>query len=113
MNRYCFALDLKDDPKLIGEYEAYHRSVWPGILQSILDSGIISMEIYRLHTRLFMIMDTGEAFSFEKKKQMDKDNPLVQKWEELMWKYQQALPGARAGDKWILMEKIFSVPVTS
>jgi len=27
----------------------------------------------------------------------------------LMWKYQQALPSAKPGEKWVLMEKIFSV----
>jgi L-rhamnose mutarotase len=26
-----------------------------------------------------------------------------------MWKYQQALPGARAGEKWMLMERIFGM----
>lgn len=113
MNRYCFALDLKDDPELISEYEAYHRAVWPSIINSIVDSGIVSMEIYRVHNRLFMIMDAVDTFSLEKKEQMDNANPLVQQWEDLMWKYQQALPGASPGDKWILMKKIFSVAATS
>ena len=34
-------------------------------------------------------------------------NPKVQEWEKLMWKYQQALPVANAGEKWIVMNKIF------
>jgi L-rhamnose mutarotase len=34
----------------------------------------------------------------------------VQEWEELMWKYQQALPCAERGEKWMLMEKIFELP---
>jgi L-rhamnose mutarotase len=105
--RYCLALDLVDDPKLIAEYENYHKQVWPEILKSIHDSGIQSMEIYRAGNRLFMIIDALEAFSFEKKGQMDKLNPKVQEWEKLMWKYQQALPVAKAGEKWILMKKIF------
>jgi L-rhamnose mutarotase len=33
----------------------------------------------------------------------------VQEWEKLMWKYQQALPSAKLGEKWILMEKIFEL----
>jgi L-rhamnose mutarotase len=28
---------------------------------------------------------------------MDADNPKVQEWEALMWKYQQALPSAKPG----------------
>jgi len=40
---------------------------------------------------------------------MDADNAKVQEWETLMWKFQQALPWAKQGEKWILMEKIFSL----
>jgi L-rhamnose mutarotase len=105
--RYCLALDLQQDAALIAEYENWHREVWPEIKRSILDSGIESMEIYRLESRLFMIMETGAAFSFEKKAAMDAGNPAVARWEELMWKYQVAIPGGKPGEKWRLMERIF------
>lgn len=109
MKRYCLALDLKDDPQLITEYEAYHREVWPEIKKSILDSGITNMEIYRFGTRLFMIMETDDAFSFDRKSAMDSSNPKVQEWEQLMWKFQQPLPGSKPGEKWVVMEKIFEL----
>jgi len=109
MKRYCLALDLKEDTGLIAEYEAYHQKVWPEILKSIRDSGIESMEIYRVINRLFMIMEVNESFSFEAKAKADRLNPRVQEWEKLMWKYQQALPGAKPGEKWILMDRIFQV----
>ncbi|MDX2046883.1 MAG: L-rhamnose mutarotase [Chitinophagaceae bacterium] len=109
MKRHCLALDLKDDAALIAEYEKYHSDVWPEILKSIKDSGIESMEIYRTGNRLFMIMEVNEGFSFEAKSKTDATNPKVQEWETLMWKYQQALPGAKPGEKWILMEKIFGL----
>lgn len=107
--RHCFALDLKDDEDLIAEYEHHHQAVWPEILQSIQEAGITAMEIYRLGSRLFMIMEVGEDFSFDKKAEMDNSNPIVQQWEELMWKYQQALPGTKAGEKWMPMKKIFTL----
>lgn len=109
MNRYCLTLDLKDDPKLIEEYEEHHKKVWPEILNSIKKSGILNMEIYRLGVRLFMIMEVNDDFSFEKKNEIDKNDPKVQEWEELMWKYQQPLPIAEKGEKWMLMEKIFDL----
>ncbi len=109
MKRYCLALDLKDDEASIREYELYHQNVWPEILDSIKASGIRHMEIYRTGNRLFMIMETEEGFSFEQKAKADEENKKVQQWEELMWKYQQALPGSKAGEKWVLMEKIFEV----
>jgi len=109
MNRYCFALDLKDDPKLITEYENYHKEVWTEIKESIINSGIENMEIYRIGNRLFMIMNVNDSFSFERKSKMDLSNPKVQEWEKLMWKYQQALPYAKEGEKWMLMDKIFEL----
>ena len=109
MKRFCLALDLKDDPKLIAEYEAHHRAVWPEILQSIRDSGILHMEIYRTGNRMFMIMETMDDFSFDRKSTSDALNPKVKEWETLMWKYQQALPMAKKGEKWLLMNKIFDL----
>lgn len=107
--RYCFALDLKDDENMIAEYEQWHRRVWPEIIASIKDSGIKNMEIYRVFNRLFMIMETYADFSFEEKKQLDAANEKVQKWEELMWHYQQALPQSKSGEKWVRMNKIFDL----
>ena len=107
--RYCLALDLNNDEKLIAEYEHWHKAIWPEIKQSILESGITEMEIYRLEDRLFMIMETDDSFDFEKKAAMDSANPAVQCWEELMWKYQKAIPGGREGEKWRLMNKIFKL----
>ena len=111
MKKHCLALDLKDDPKLIAGYEEYHRKVWPEVLESLGNSGIINMEIYRISNRLFMIIEVEDNFSFEKKAKMDKTNVKVQEWEVLMWDYQQALPIAKPGEKWLPMKKIFNFPV--
>lgn len=107
--KYCLTLDLKEDGNLIAEYELYHQKVWPEIIDSIKSSGISNMEIYRIFNRLFMIMETDQTFSFDKKNAMDNSNPKVQEWENLMRKYQQALPGAKPGEKWMLMDKIFDL----
>jgi L-rhamnose mutarotase len=109
MKRYCLALDLVDDPVLIKEYETMHTAVWPEIQSSITSAGIDLMEIYRFGTRLFMIMEVNDGFSFEKKDAMDQENEKVQEWEQLMWKYQQAVPGAKPGEKWVIMNKIFEL----
>jgi len=109
MKRYCLALDLKDDAALIKEYEEYHQKVWPEVLKSIKDSGIKEMEIYRINNRLFMIMETIDDFDLEQKVKMDKTNVKVQEWEQLMWNYQQAIPGSKPGEKWKLMERVFTL----
>lgn len=107
--RYCLTLDLKDDPALIAEYRRYHQKIWPEITQSIRDSGVVNMEIYLRGTRMFMMMEVGEGFSFEKKAELDRNNPKVREWEQLMWKFQRPLPDAKPGEKWLLMEKIFEL----
>src|SRR5947207_13639665 len=81
--RYCLALDLKDSPELIEEYKRHHQNVWPEITKSIKDAGIEDMEIYLRGTRLFMIMEVSERFSFEAKAQADRSDAKVQEWESL------------------------------
>ncbi|WP_257667897.1 L-rhamnose mutarotase [Parapedobacter tibetensis] len=109
MKRYVLALDLQDDEQLIAEYEQWHRNVSREIKQSIRDSGIQRMEIYRFANRLFMVMETTDEFSFERKAAADAANPCVQEWEKLMWKYQKPISGTKPGDKWVLMDKIFEL----
>jgi L-rhamnose mutarotase len=107
--RFCLTLDLKDDPTLIAEYKRHHEEVWPEIRDSIKNSGIEDMEIYLLGTRMFMIMEVNERFSFEAKAEADRANSKVQEWEKLMWTFQQSLPQAKPGEKWLLMDRIFKL----
>ena len=107
--RFCFTVDLKDNAALIAEYRKYHEKIWPEITESIRNSGIEGMEIYLLGTRMFMIMEVNETFTFEKKARADQQNPKVQEWEELMWKFQQGLPDVKPGEKWLRMERIFKL----
>ena len=109
MKRFCLALDLKDDPELIAEYKKQHENVWPEIRASIVAAGIRDMEIYQVADRLLMVLETEDEFSFTDKDAADRGNEKVQEWERLMWRYQKALPHARDGEKWMLMERIFSL----
>ena len=107
--RFALALDLKDDPGLIAEYERHHQNVWPEIERAIRASGIQKLEIYRTGTRLFMIIEAKDSFSFEAKGEADSVNPTVLEWETLMWAFQQPLPWARPGEKWVLMDRIYDL----
>jgi len=107
--RYCLTLDLKDDPRLIAEYKRYHEKIWAEITKSIRDSGIEDLEIYLLGTRMFMLMEVNDKFSFDAKSEADRANPKVREWEHLMWQFQSPLPQAKSGEKWLLMERIFKL----
>jgi L-rhamnose mutarotase len=109
MKTFYLALDLKNDEQLMKEYEEYHQAVWPSILKQIKETGILTCEIYKVHNRLLMVLQTTEDFSFERKAQLDATDPNVQEWEALMWRYQQAIPGSMPNEKWQLMTNIFSL----
>ena len=107
--RYCYACDLKDDPQLIEAYKKYHAAVWPEIEQSIRDAGILDVQIYLTGNRLVMLVDVDDSFDPAVKAKMDAEDPKVQEWENLMWDYQQALPWAEPGQKWVEMQQIYQL----
>lgn len=111
MKRFAFALDLVDDAQAIAEYEAWHRAdrIWPAIVASLRGSGLTALEIFRAGNRLCLIMEAPDDFSLEAKAASDAADPDVQAWEQLMWKFQRALPWAAPGEKWVQMRRIFSL----
>ncbi|UPG87689.1 L-rhamnose mutarotase [Luteibacter aegosomatis] len=113
MTWQCLALDLRDDPALIAEYERWHRKefIWPEIVASIRDAGILDMQIFRTGNRLVMLMRVGEDFDASAKAAADAASERVQAWEALMSTFQQPLPWAKDGQKWVPMERIFDLAV--
>ena len=109
MPRHCLTLDLQDVPAKIAEYKRYHEKIWPEIRDSLYAAGVTQMEIYLLGTRMFMIMDVNEGFSFEKKAQMDSANPKVLEWEAVMANFQAVPEGANPVRRWQAMEKVFDL----
>jgi L-rhamnose mutarotase len=112
VKRFCLACDLKNDPELIAEYRKWHQpgGVWPEIINSIKEAGVLDMEIYLLGTRMVLIMETTEDFTPEHKATLDRNNPRVVEWENLMWRFQEAVPGVPEDQKWSPMERIFKLP---
>ncbi|MDO1530104.1 L-rhamnose mutarotase [Fulvimonas sp. R45] len=111
MPRLCYALDLRDDAAAIAEYENWHRPgvVWPEIVASIRAAGIEDMEIFRTGNRLVMVVQVPDGYDAAGKQAADAADPRVQAWERLMDRYQQRLPWARPGEKWVPMRGIFSL----
>tara|TARA_Y100000385_G_C12952959_1_gene576299 strand:+ start:659 stop:988 length:330 start_codon:yes stop_codon:yes gene_type:complete len=109
MKRFCYTLDLKDDSKLKEEYIKHHSNVWPEIINSLKESGIIKAEIYNIGDRLFLLIDTNDEFTEENKRKLDLKNSIVQKWEALMSNYQKKIEFSKSENKWVRMNKIFEL----
>lgn len=108
--RYCRALDLVDDPVLIAEYEQAHEKIWPSVRDFLREQGIRNMEIYRLGTRLFMVMDVDDGRYDERTmEQAARSNDDIIRWEALMWRYQAPTPWTPQGEKWVTMKRIFDL----
>jgi L-rhamnose mutarotase len=112
--RHCLALDLRDDPELIAQYEAHHRQVWPEVLTHLHTHGIRELEIFRLGTRLVMLMDTDDAvFDPERFAAAERQTPRLREWEQLMWRFQAPTPWTPQGSKWTPMTSIFCLSETA
>ena len=110
MQEFAFTINLKDDPQLIEEYKAYHRDVWPEVLDCIRSIGITKMNIYLRGRRMFMIMEAADDFDpatgFA---QLDGMSPRYEEWQRLMNDFQEPVPEADAGEHWALMEQVFAL----
>jgi L-rhamnose mutarotase len=114
MRRLYFALDLKNDPGLIAEYERWHQPerIWPDIVDSLRAAGIMELEIFRCGDRLTMVMEVADDFPVAGHAALAGASKRVRAWEELMWKFQRPLPFADSGEKWVPMTRVFSLRET-
>ena len=107
MIRQVLAVDLKDDA-VVDTYRDYHRRVWPEVLESLRTSGVIDVQIYLLGRRLVMIADLDDGVDL--RRAFDAriaSHARVAEWERLMMSLQQPAPGARDGEWWTAMERVF------
>jgi L-rhamnose mutarotase len=109
--RHCLFLDLKDDPALIAQYEAHHRAVWPEVVRHLHEQGVTGLRIWRLGTRLCMLMETDDArFDAARMAQAEAALPRIAEWEALMGRFQAATPWTPQGRKWVEGQLIFELP---
>ena len=68
------------------------------------------MKIWLLGRRLFMLAEVNDDFNpdidFPRYLTL---NPRCQEWEDLMTTFQEPVPEAGEGEKWTMMEEVFSL----
>ena len=106
-----FVLDLQNDPALIAEYEWWHRpeNIWPEVLDALRARGASELELFRCGNRLVQVLEVDEQSNAVDPNAGGADSSRLQDWEQFMWKFQQALPFAAPGQKWVPMNRMFSL----
>lgn len=97
---------IKVKPEMLEEYTKHHAAVWPGILAKITECNISNYSIYHKDGFLFAYFEyTGSDFDGDMKKMAD--DPLTQKWWDLMMPMQQPLETRAEGEWWAEMDELF------
>lgn len=108
--RHCLMLDLRDDPELIAQYEDWHRRVPAEVHQHLHEQGVTAMQIYRLGTRMCMVMETDDArFDANRMAAAQENDPRLAAWERLMWRFQAPTPWTEPGRKWTAAECVYDL----
>jgi L-rhamnose mutarotase len=110
-DRYCLALDLKPDSKLMKEYQGLHSpdGMWPEIPVGIRKSGCLDMEIYIIDNHMFMIVDIPKGADLDEIWEKMGTFERQAEWGEFMLKFQQAIEGHGDEVKWVLMKKVYDL----
>ena len=109
MKSYGLTLCLQDDPRKIEEYKAHHRAVWPGVLARLREVGVHEMKIYLRGTRMFMHIETDDAFEPARDFARVDEDPVSREWNELMATLQERAPEAAPDEWWAPMELVFDL----
>jgi L-rhamnose mutarotase len=109
MPTFAMALDLIDDPRIIAEYDAHHRAVWPEVLAALRRTGLTDMKIFRSGHHLFMTMTAPAGFDPATAFRGYAQTPEVQRWEQLMRGFQRKVPHAGRDDWWTPIPCVFDL----
>ena len=109
MKSYGLTLCLQDDPQKIAEYKAQHQAVWPGVLARLREVGVREMKIFLRGTRMFMFIETDDAFDPVRDFARINEDPTSAEWNALMAGLQERAPEANPDEWWAPMELVFSM----
>jgi L-rhamnose mutarotase len=104
---FGFTINVKDDPQAIEQYKAYHRAVWPEVLEHARNAGILKTRIFLLGRSLFLYIETTDEFDLSNTLvPQTEDHPRRQEWDALMRGLMEKVPEAQAEEWWAQMELV-------
>jgi L-rhamnose mutarotase len=106
---FGLTLCLQDDPDKISEYRRYHQAVWPEVTARLRECGVQQMQIFLLGRRMFMYLETDDAFEPARDFLKINEDPVSARWNELMATLQERAPEANPQEWWAPMELVFDL----
>ena len=104
MQRYGQVIRVKGDR--FEEYAKCHAAVWPEVLKRIADCNIRNYSIYHKDGLLFSYLEyVGDDFDGDMQKMAD--DPMTQKWWDLVKPMQEPLATRAPGEWWATMDEVF------
>lgn len=106
--QHLLSVNLVKDKEKQQEYINYHTSQkddWPELSQGFCNEGFQSLTMYKQGRQIMLLItiprenDLGEMSA-----KNSKNNPKVKEWDDIMYNYQEGLPGTKQNQKWVLFE---------
>lgn len=107
---YCITTNMVADTAMQNEYIKLHveqQTLWPGVGEGFCNEGFQYIKMWKSDRRLVLIVGIPADMDLDEMSRMNAENhPKVQEWNEYMGQFQEALPGAAPGQKWVFMNQI-------
>lgn len=109
MKYFGLTLMLQDDPQKIATYKEFHQCVWPEVTARLREVGVHEMRIFVRGLRMFMYIETDDAFEPLRDMVRVNDDPKSAEWNVLMADLQERAPEASPDEWWAPMELAFDM----
>ncbi|MCC6628092.1 MAG: L-rhamnose mutarotase [Chloroflexi bacterium] len=109
MKTYGLTLMLRDDPTKIAIYKDMHLKVWPAVTARLREVGVYEMRIFLRERRMFMYIETDDAFDPRRDFTRVNEQPESAEWNRLMAELQERAPEATPEEWWAPMELVFDM----
>ena len=109
MKAFGLTLCLRDDPHKMAEYRRFHQAVWPEVTRRLRECGVQQMQIFVRGTRMFMYLQTDDAFDPRRDFARINEDETSARWNALMADLQARAPEANEDEWWAPMELVFDL----
>lgn len=107
---FLLTVNLVDDKKLQEEYIGYHKTQydeWPEVSEGFCNAGFQQVTLYKNGRQLMLVISIPKGKSLDDlNPKTVESNPRMEKWNQIMGKYQEGLTGTEPGENWVFLNKI-------